>query len=44
MEYNFTKRERDFGKTVFAITLDRKKNDGAYRHWRNERNAPPFRR
>lgn len=25
MEYDFTKREREFGKTVFAITLDRKK-------------------
>jgi hypothetical protein len=25
MEYDFTKRERDFGRIVFALTLDRKK-------------------
>ncbi len=25
MDYDFTKRERDFGKIVFALTLDRKK-------------------
>ena len=25
MDYDFTKRERGFGKTVFALTLDRKK-------------------
>jgi len=25
MDYNFTKRKRDFGKIVFALTLDRKK-------------------
>jgi hypothetical protein len=25
MKYDFTRRERDFGRVVFALTLDRKK-------------------